>query len=52
MPIMRHAWTKNGEKDLLRGISEMAKVQQNLLHGVNNIDFFNKKALLYKVSNT
>lgn len=65
---MHHAWTKNGGKDLSRGIAEMAKIQESLLHltshlnfisifknlnGVNNIDFLKKKKpLLHKVSNT
>lgn len=55
---MHHAWTKNGGKDLSRGIAEMAKIQESLLHltshlnfisifknlnGVNNIDFLKKK---------
>lgn len=34
---MHHAWTKNEGKDLSRGISEMAKVQQSLSYILRHI---------------
>lgn len=36
---MHHAWTKNRGKDLSRGISEMAKIQESLLHLTSHLNF-------------